>query len=107
MDHVNGEERRRRQCSRTGHNAQAPPVSIIMVAGRRVFPSGVHPQRGDNMESSISKVEYGSLNGRKRRGTVAQLPSRRQMRADVLRPLAVCRTEVSALRMDTLGLRLF
>jgi len=55
-----------------------------MVAGRRVFLSGVYPQRGDNVESPMFKDE-----------------------ADVLRTLAACRTEASALGMGTLGLRLF
>ncbi len=59
-------------------------MSIIMVAGRRVFLSGVYPQRGDNVESPMFKDE-----------------------ADVLRTLAACRTEASALGMGTLGLRLF
>jgi hypothetical protein len=28
-----------------------------MVAGRKVFPMGVHPQKGDNVERPTFKVE--------------------------------------------------
>ena len=29
-------------------------MPMIMAPGRKVIPSGVHPQRGDNVESHVS-----------------------------------------------------
>ena len=45
------------------HHAQTLPVPIIMAAGRRVFPSGVHPHRGDKVKPGVSG---GVLNGLKK-----------------------------------------